>query len=180
LQEVSWAQDAKVCYAAARFIPTHNYISVLEKAVRVLEAFYGEREVALGELATRTRQVKSGVFRILFTLDHLGYIEKGNGGRYSVSSGIGRLAGKPRAAFDLSSLAAPFMTQLMQRFQETTNLGILEDGEVLHIHVIECSHPLRLATHAGMCSPVHSTALSKCLLCRMPRSEVAPFLRLTL
>jgi DNA-binding IclR family transcriptional regulator len=158
-------------------MPTNNYIAVLEKAVRVLEAFRGEREVALGQLAARTRLVKSSVFRILFTLERLGYIERGNGGRYSVTSRFGRLGGEARPAFDLSSLAAPFMAQLVQRFQETINLGILEGGEVLYIHVIECSHPFRLAAHAGMRSPVYSTALGKCLLCRMPRSEVETILK---
>jgi DNA-binding IclR family transcriptional regulator len=158
-------------------MPTNNYIAVLEKAVRVLEAFQGEREVALGELAARTRLVKSSVFRILFTLERLGYIEKGHGGRYSVTSRFGRLAGSQQPAFDLSSLAAPFMAQLVQRFQETTNLGVLEGGEVLYIHVIECSQPFRLSAHAGMRSPVHSTALGKCLLCRLPRSEVEAILK---
>jgi DNA-binding IclR family transcriptional regulator len=158
-------------------MPTNNYISVLEKAVRVLEAFHGEREVALGELAARTRQVKSSVFRILFTLERLGYVEKANGGRYSVTSRLGHLTGALRPAFDLSSLAAPFMAQLVQRFQETINLGVLDGGEVLYIHVIECSHPFRLAAHAGMRSPVHSTAMGKCLLCRMPRPEVDAILK---
>jgi len=158
-------------------MPTNNYISVLEKAVRVLEAFHGERQVALGQLAARTRLVKSSVFRILFTLERLGYIEKVNGGRYSVTSRFGRLAGELRPAFDLSSLAAPFMAQLVQRFQETTNLGVLDGGEVLYIHVIECSHAFRLAAHAGMRSPVHSTAMGKCLLCRMPRREVEVILK---
>ncbi len=158
-------------------MPTNNYIAVLEKAVRVLEAFHGEREVALGELAARTRQVKSSVFRILFTLERLGYVEKLNGGRYSVTSRLGHLAGELRPAFDLSSLAAPFMAELVQRFQETVNLGILDGGEVLYIHVIECSHAFRLAAHAGMRGPVHSAALGKCLLCRLPRPEVEAILK---
>ncbi len=155
----------------------NNYIAVLEKTMRVLEAFRGEREVALGELAARTRQVKSSVFRILFTLERLGYVEKANGGRYSVNSRLSRLAGVPPPAFDLVSLAAPFMAELVQRFQETVNLGILDAGEVLYIHVIECSHAFRLAAHAGMRGPVHSAALGKCLLCRMPRAEVESILR---
>lgn len=155
----------------------NNYISVVEKAVRVLEAFRGEREVALGELAARTGLVKSSVFRILFTFERLGYIEKREGGRYSVTSRCGRLGGDHRPAFDLSSVAAPFMARLVQQFQETINLGILDGGEVLYIHVIECSQAFRLAAHAGMRSPVHSTALGKCLLCRLPRSEVEAILK---
>ena len=131
-------------------MPANNYISALEKAVRVLEAFQGKREVALGDLAARTHLVKSNVFRILFTLERLGYVEKVNGGRYSLTSRLGRLAGDQRPPFDLGNLAAPFMARLLQRFQETINLGVLDGGEVLYIHVLECSHPFRLAAHAGM------------------------------
>jgi len=158
-------------------MPANNHIAVLEKAIHVLEAFHGEREVALGELAARTRQVKSSVFRILFTLERLGYVEKANGGRYSVTSRLSRLAGVQPLTFDLVSLAAPFMAELVQRFQETVNLGILDAGEVLYIHVIECSHVFRLAAHAGMRGPLHSAALGKCLLCRMPRVEVESILK---
>jgi DNA-binding IclR family transcriptional regulator len=90
---------------------------------------------------------------------------------------LGRLAGTQQPPFDLSNLAAPFMARLLQRFQETINLGILDGGEVLYIHVLECSHPFRLAAHAGMRSPVHSTALGKCLLSGLPRTEIESILK---
>jgi DNA-binding IclR family transcriptional regulator len=158
-------------------MPTNNHISVLEKAFRVLEAFQGNREVTLGDLTARTHLVKSNVFRILFTLEKLGYVEKINGGRYSLTSRLGRLGGEQQAGTDLTHLAAPFMAQLLRRFQETINLGVLNSGEVLYIHVLECSHAFRLAAHAGMRSPLHSTALGKCLLSRLPRPEVEAMLK---
>jgi DNA-binding IclR family transcriptional regulator len=158
-------------------MPANNFIAVVEKAVRVLEAFQGQREVGLAELATRTRLVKSSVFRILFTFERLGYVQKLNGGRYSVTSRLSRLAGDHTAGSNLSSLAAPLMAQLLRRFQETINLGVLDGGEVLYIHVLECSHPFRLAAHAGMRSPLHSTALGKCLLSRLSRPEVEAILK---
>ena len=158
-------------------MPANNYIAVLEKAFRVLEAFQGKREVALGELAARTGLVKSSIFRILFTLERLGIVEKVNGGRYSLTSRLGRLGGDQRPGYDLINLAAPLMARLVQEFQETTNLGVLDGGEVLYIHVHECSHAFRLAAHAGMRSPVHSTALGKCLLSRLPCAEVEAILK---
>ncbi len=158
-------------------MPANNYIAVIEKSVRVLEAFQGQREVALAELAARTRLVKSSVFRILFTLERLGCVQKVNGGRYSLTSRLARLAGDYPPRSNLSSLAAPFMAELLRRFQETINLGVLDGGEVLYIHVLECSHPFRLAAHAGMRSPLHSTALGKCLLSRLPRPEIEAILK---
>jgi DNA-binding IclR family transcriptional regulator len=158
-------------------MPTNNYISAVDKAMRVLEAMRGKREVPLSELTARTRLVKGSVFRILYTLERLGYVEKFDGGRYSLTSRLGRLVRDQRSGSDLSSVAAPFMAQLLQRFQETINLGVLDGGEVLYIHVLECSHAFRLAAHAGAQSPVYSTALGKCLLCCLPPAEIQALLK---
>lgn len=155
----------------------NNYIAVIEKTLRLLEAFHGEREVPLAELADRTRLVKSGVFRILFTLERLGYVEKGPGGRYSVLSRFARIASDSAPTFDLGALAAPFMGELLRQFQETVNLGVRDESEVLYIRVLESSHSFRLAAHAGIRSPFHSSALGKCLLCRMSRDEVDAILK---
>jgi IclR family transcriptional regulator, KDG regulon repressor len=151
---------------------TNNYISVLEKAMRVLEALRGKGEVPLGEIASAAGLIKSSAFRILFTLESLGYVEKSSGGRYSLTSRLARLTSDGRPSPDLGKLAEPFMAELLRRFSETVNLGVLDNGAVLYLRVLESSHAFRLAAHAGMRSPVHSTAMGKCLLCCLPREEV--------
>lgn len=156
---------------------THNYISAIERTMRVVEAFRGEQQVGLGELASRTGLVKSSAFRILFTLQRLGYVEKAPRGRYSLTSRLGLVVGDHRPSFDLGQLAAPFMASLLRLFQETVNLGVLNDAEVLYIRVLESPHAFRLAAHAGMRSPVHSTALGKCLLTALTRKQVEPILK---
>ncbi len=158
-------------------MPAHNYISAIERTMRVLEAFERRRDVRLSELAARTGLVKSSVFRILFTLERLGYVEKGTDSRYSISPRFGLVAGDHWPSAHLAHLAGPFMEKTLRRFQETVNLGVLDDGEVLYIHVLESLHAFRLAAHAGMRSPVHTTALGKCLLSRLPRSQVDAILQ---
>jgi DNA-binding IclR family transcriptional regulator len=158
-------------------MPTNNYISVVDKAMRVLEAMRGKREVPLGEIASSSGLIKSNTFRILFTLERLGYVEKVNGGRYSLTASLARLASDQRPSADLGNLAEPFMAELLRRFRETVNLGVLDEGEVLYIRVLESSHVFRLAAHAGMRSPVHSTALGKCLLCCLPRQAIETILK---
>jgi DNA-binding IclR family transcriptional regulator len=153
-------------------MPANNYIFAVERAMLVLESFRGEKNVRLAELAARTKLVKSSVFRILFTLERLGYVEKGGDGLYSLTRQLGRLGGTARPEPDLALQAAPFMAKLLHRFQETVNLGVLDDGEVLYIRVMESPQVFRLAAHAGMRSPVHSTALGKCLLSRMEPAQV--------
>jgi len=158
-------------------MPTNNYISVVDKTMRVLEAMRGKREVPLGEIASSSGLIKSSTFRILFTLEQLGYIVRSGGGRYSFTARLGRLTNDDQPSADLGSLSVPFMAELLRRFRETVNLGVLDQGEVLYIRVLESSHALRLAAHAGLRSPVHSTALGKCLLCRLPRQEIEPILK---
>ncbi len=153
-------------------MPTNNYIEAIERAMQVLEAFQGQRELPLRELVARTKLVKSSVFRILFTLQRLGYVERTPDGRYSLTRRLQRTGGDVGAALDLGELAMPLVTPLARQFQETVNVGVLDDGEVSYIRVIESPHALRLAAHAGMRSPVHSTSLGKCLLSRLSRTEL--------
>jgi DNA-binding IclR family transcriptional regulator len=158
-------------------MPTNNYISVVDKAMRVLEALRGKREVPLGEIASSAGLIKSSTFRILFTFERLGYVEKSAGGRYGLTAHLDRLTGNGRPSPDLGNLVEPFMAELLGRFQETVNLAVLDDGEVLYIRVQESSHAFRLVAHAGMRFSVHATALGKCLLCRLPRKEVETILK---
>ena len=75
------------------------------------------------------------------------------------------------------ALAAPLMNDLLTRFRETVNLGVLDGGEVLYVHVVESPHAFRLAAHAGMRSPLYSTSLGKCLLSRLPAEKVDAILK---
>jgi DNA-binding IclR family transcriptional regulator len=158
-------------------MPINNFISVVDKAMRVLEALRGKGEVPLGEIASSAGLIKSSTFRILFTFEHLGYVEKSAGGRYALTARLDRLTGDDRPSPDLGNLAKPFLTDLLRRFRETVNLGVLDDGEVLFIRVQESSHAFRLANHVGMRTPVNSTALGKCLLCCLPRNEIEMILK---
>lgn len=155
-------------------MPANNYIRVIERTMRVLEAFEGEREVSLTELATRAQMVKSSVFRILFTLEQLAYIEKTASGKYVITPRFGQLnqTANAQAPAEIASLVQPFMQDLLRRYQETVNLGVLDGDKVLYIRVLESPHAFRLAAHAGIRSPLHSTALGKCLVCQHPRAEV--------
>src|SRR2546430_5782401 len=61
---------------------------------------------------------------------------------------------------------------------QTCALPILLDGdEVLYIRVLESPHTFRLAAHAGIRSPLHSTALGKALLGTLPDSELQKAVR---
>jgi IclR family transcriptional regulator, KDG regulon repressor len=160
-------------------MPTNNHIEVIARMVRVLEGFEGKPDVSLNDLARRVPIVKSSIYRILFTLEQLGYVSKSESGKYSITPRFGRLSGEKQSSVgsELPAIALPFMASLLRHFQETVNLGVLNGDEVLYIRVLESPHAFRLAAHAGIRSPLHSTALGKSLLCHMTAAEVDRLLK---
>ena len=55
----------------------NNHIELVEKAMRILEVLAQDGEpLELKDLTSRVGLVKSSVFRILYTLRELGYVEQ--------------------------------------------------------------------------------------------------------
>jgi DNA-binding IclR family transcriptional regulator len=153
-------------------MPTNNYINVIERTADVLGAFGSRRDVALKDLAQRSGIVKSSVFRILFTLEKLGYVSKSADSLYSIEPKFLALVTPAPLATDLINAAAPYMQSLVDRFKETVNLGLLEGNEVVYIYVIESPHMLRQVAYAGIRSALHTSAMGKCLTAYIPPDEI--------
>ena len=156
---------------------TNNYISVIEKTTRVLEAFDGSRQLPLCAIAHSTGLVKSSAFRILFTLQKLGYVEKTSKGCYMLTGRLRHISNDPRVWALLVERTKPFVALLVHRFKETVNIGVLDGPEVSYLHVVESPQALRHTAQAGMRSFVHSTALGKCLVFRLARPDIEKILK---
>ena len=130
-------------------MPARNYISAIERTLRVIAAFGGEDQISLAKLAERSGLVKSSVFRILYTLADLGYVMRDSRGLYSLTPRWAQIIRMRLPSENLVRCSAPLIAELHSRFHETVNLGVLDQGEVLYIHVLESPHAFRLAAHAG-------------------------------
>jgi DNA-binding IclR family transcriptional regulator len=158
-------------------MPTNHYINVIERMMCVLEAFGPQAEVSLKNLTLRSGMVKSSVFRILYTLEKLGYVTKSQEGMYAIAPKYVALISPAHPKSDLIEASHLWMKGLVDRFKETVNLGVLDGNEVLYIHVIESPHMLRLVARAGIRSALHTSALGKCLTAHLQPKEVERLLR---
>src|SRR2546422_9166824 len=77
----------------------------------------------------------------------------------------------------LMDTALPHMERLLEKFEETVNLGVWRDGEVLYLVMLESPHAFRMTARVGARSPVHSTALGKAIAAYLPEDEVGTVLR---
>jgi len=155
-----------------------NYIGVTEKIFAVLEYFIGEgakqEPIPFQQVSAALPFARTTVHRILYSLQKLGYVEKADSkAHYRLGPKFFELA-EPAVHFRrLQSVAKSVMTDLLVRFTETVNLGVLDEGQVAYIDVLQSPSALRIAAHPGRRNPVHSTALGKAIAAFLPDKEVA-------
>ena len=158
-----------------------NYICVTEKIFAVLEHFIkeGARQEAISFQAVTASVpfAKTTVHRILYSLQKLGYVERDHAkAHYRLGPKFFELT-EPAVHFRrLQSVATSVMTELLVRFSENVNLGVLDSGQVAYISVLQSPSALRVAAYSGQRNPMHSTALGKAISAFLSEEEVAAIL----
>jgi IclR family transcriptional regulator, KDG regulon repressor len=158
-----------------------NYIEVMGKIFAVLEYFVQrggkQKGAAFIEVASAVPFARTTVHRILYSLEKLGYIEKDEiKGHYQLAAKFHDLTGSAVQFRRLQALAKSVMQNLLLRFGETINLGVLEDGQITYLDVLQSSSSLRTAAVPGERNPVHCTALGKAMLAFLPENELQAIL----
>lgn len=158
-----------------------NYIEVMGKIFAVLEYFVEtgctQKSIAFVDLARALPFARTTVHRILYSLEKLGYVDKDKmTSRYQLATKFFDLTRRATNFRRLQSVSRSVMQQLLLRFGETINLGIIEDNQVVHIEVLQSPSALRIAATPGERNPVHCTALGKAMLAFLPDREVETIL----
>jgi DNA-binding IclR family transcriptional regulator len=145
-------------------------VEAVTKALDLLDAFSGCEELTLQELCGRAAMNKTRAFRLLHTLAERGYIERClESQHYQLGARLCERASHVRR--DIRQLASPFMRRLHEYFNETVNLGVLYNDEVLYIDILETSRPFRMMATIGCRMPAHLTSMGKAMLAHLCPSE---------
>src|ERR1700716_2711624 len=111
---------------------TSNFLRALESAFRVLEVMARtEGGVRISELARTLQLPKATVFRILFTLQEIGYARKDPVNRAYVSVHGPTWLNHDQGRETLRKVSRPYMEKLLTRFEQTVNLAVLDREQVL-------------------------------------------------
>jgi DNA-binding IclR family transcriptional regulator len=158
--------------------PEDYNVRAIERAVQILSSLDDEHpERSLSEIVQATGLHKATTHRILMTLLNCGFVDRtADGERYRlglrmIGLGLGALS---RLDFRQEALAR--MEQLVERFQETCDLGVFDRGRVLELEVVHGKHTLTIAARVGRHLPAHCTAGGKVLLAFLPPEVVEPVL----
>jgi DNA-binding IclR family transcriptional regulator len=158
--------------------PENYNVRAVERAVQILSSFDGEHpERGVSEIAQATGLHKATTHRIAMTLLNCGFLERtADGERLRLGLGMVELGLGALRDLDFRRAAFPYMEQLVERFQETCDLSILDRDRVLYVEVVHSEHSLTITTRVGRRLPIHCTANGKVLLAFLPEQVVAPIL----
>lgn len=152
-------------------------VQSVSRAVAILRSFTeAEPERRVTELASQLNLHKSTVSRILSTLQQEGLVSQDPETRkFRLGLGLISLAGVALGQMDVRGVAQPFLSDLVEKSQETVNVTVLEGYECVNVERARSPQPIRYVGWIGRRTPLHCTAAGKVLLAYLPEEDRANY-----
>ena len=151
----------------------------VEKAFRMLEAFDPlHPTMSLTQITSLLDIDKSEAQRFAHTLVELGYLRKDPINK-SLQPTVKSLVLARNFLHSNSVLrsAAPYLTQLNKLTEETVNLAVLENTDIVFVQRISSGHVFNPEVVIGARMPAYCTSLGLAMLSRLPEEEALHILR---
>lgn len=143
----------------------------LLKGLQVLEALArSTRPRGVSDLAKELDLPRSNMHRTLRTLVEAGLVAQEESGAYACTLKLFELGSAVPARSDVAGLADPIMLTLADATNETVHLSALDGADVIYLHKIDSTHPVRAYTTVGGRAPAYCVATGKALLAFQPES----------
>jgi DNA-binding IclR family transcriptional regulator len=146
-------------------------IQSVDRAIKIIRCFDTFEELGITEISKLLNLHKSTTFGIVSTLSANGILEKNeNTGKYKLGLELYRLGTKVNLS--LRGITLPYLERLVEMYEETANLVVLQDLSVVYLEKVESSHSMRISTSVGGRKPLYCTAVGKAILAFLPPDEL--------
>ncbi len=128
-----------------------------------------EKPVGVTAIAGELGFTKSNAHRLLNTLVELGYVKRhGAEGQYELTLKLWRIGAAVMSRLDVARIALPHMRALEEATEESVNLSVFDDGQVVYVAAVQGRNPVRAFIRVGDRRPSYCTATGKVLLAYQP------------
>jgi len=151
-----------------------NPVPGLERGLRILSEF-SRREATLTapELARRLGAPRSTVFRLLVTLENMGFVERTDDGRaYRLGLAVLRLGFEYLASLGITELGRPILERMRDDTGYAANLVVRDGRHIVYIQRAAASSPFASSVAVGTRLPAHATVLGHVLLSDLTLSQL--------
>lgn len=136
----------------------------LERGLRLMTLFSDERPaLTLSELARGLGLSRSSVFRLVYTLKSLGFLQRSDN-RYRLGPRVLTLGFDYLASQDLVDLARPQLQALRDATGVSAHLGILDGTNVIYVAQAASPRPYASKVSVGTRFPAHAISMGRLLL----------------
>lgn len=149
-------------------------VPALERGLNILSEFSRETQVLTApELARRFKLPRSTVFRLLTTLENMGFIERDEGGRgYRLGLAVLRLGFEYLASLPLNELGMPVLERLSNESRHACNLIVRDGRFIVYVARVAPPSPFVSAVSVGTRLPAHATVFGRVLLADLSLPEL--------
>ena len=150
------------------------HVESLARGLAVLSSFSLDRPaLSLTDVSRRLQLNKTTTFRLLSTLEGLGYLHRDEQTKlYQPSLEVLRLGFVVLNGLEVRQVAAPYLRQLVEAVDETVNLVVLDKHEVVYIDRIGSKHMLNIYRPVGSRLPAYCTSTGKAILAFLPPEQL--------
>lgn len=157
--------------------PDQYFSRALEKGLQALQSLsQSPQGMTLTTAAQILGLTKASAFRILRTLEALGYATKSGDGRYTVAGGA-RPQIPSRSIQGMLQHGSEPLQNLALEFRETASMAALFENHIEVILVVESSQLIRMGNTVGRILPPHASSLGKVITAFQERDNCQRLLR---
>jgi len=136
-------------------------VVAVERALGLLDCFKpGNESMSLAELTQLSGMHKTTVYRLLNSLERMGYVVRAQTGNYSLGHRVLYLGKLFEQSFHLSAVVQPVLDGLAALTKESASYYVLGNDERLCLFRAEPSEGLRETRLPGTALPLDETAIS--------------------
>jgi len=139
-------------------------VPALERGLRLMQEF-GRDNAALGapELARRLNLPRATIFRMLNTLEAMGFLQRA-GNDYRLGLSVLRMGFEYLASLELTQLGQPLIERLSRAIDLPCNIVVRDGRSIVYVAKVTPPVPFASSVHIGTRLPAHATVLGHVLL----------------
>ncbi len=145
----------------------------VNRALRLLRIVVFEQGLSVREAAREIGTSPSSAARLLRTLEHAGFIQRGgDGGRFQLGSELRRMVAHILGTSDVRRAALGPMRTLVDRWQETVTLCLRVGDTRLNFDRVPSPRTVQCILPLGQTMPLHVGSSGRAILAHMGPAEV--------
>jgi IclR family transcriptional regulator, acetate operon repressor len=149
----------------------------VDRVVGILEAIDGLGAMKLSQIARAAHLTEATALRYLSGLVSHGFVERDEGsGRYRLGIRLFQLGQGALGDRDPRLVALPIMQELRSQFDETVNLAMRLEDDLVLIEALESTRSIKKGARVGESDVWHSSSLGKAILAYLPEQEAIQIL----